>query len=79
MARFTAVLIEHGYKTSQYERDIIERAGGRFIDADTLPVEEALELCRSAEGIPVRRINVNRRNQECIQQRRGVLHSQHLP
>ena len=33
MSRFRAVIIEHGYKTSRYENEIISTAGGEFIDA----------------------------------------------
>lgn len=55
---FRVVLIEHGYATTQYERDIIERAGGEFLDAGKLPLEEALALCETADGIMFRRIDV---------------------
>jgi D-3-phosphoglycerate dehydrogenase / 2-oxoglutarate reductase len=55
---YRVVLIEHGYATTQYERDIIEAAGGEFIDAETLPLEEALKLCEAADGIMFRRIDV---------------------
>ncbi|MFO7958925.1 MAG: C-terminal binding protein [Candidatus Brocadiia bacterium] len=55
MSDFTVVLLEHGYSTDQYEREIIEGAGGEFINAEELPRDRALELCRSADGILVRR------------------------
>ena len=58
MAEFLVVLVEHGYATSRYERDIITGAGGRFIDAQETPLAEALRLCESAEGILVRRLDV---------------------
>jgi D-3-phosphoglycerate dehydrogenase / 2-oxoglutarate reductase len=58
MAAFRAVLIEHGYSTTRYERDIIEAAGGELIDADHLPLSRALELCEEADGIFCRRLLV---------------------
>ena len=36
MAQFTVVLLQHGYATTQYEREIVTQAGGEFIDADLL-------------------------------------------
>ncbi|MFO8007727.1 MAG: C-terminal binding protein [Candidatus Brocadiia bacterium] len=59
MAGFRVVLIEHGYGTSRYEREIIEAAGGEFVDAQDRSLDEALELCRDAEGIMLRRIQVS--------------------
>ena len=58
MSAFRAVLVEHGYATSRYERDVIEAAGGELVDAQDRPVGEALDLCREADGIMVRRIDV---------------------
>jgi D-3-phosphoglycerate dehydrogenase len=58
MADFRVVLVEHGYRTSRYERDIISAAGGEFIDAQDRPLDVALRLCREADGILVRRIDV---------------------
>lgn len=58
MSNFKAVLVEHGYETSAYEKDIITAAGGEFLDADTLPLEEALRECQDAEAVMVRRIEV---------------------
>jgi D-3-phosphoglycerate dehydrogenase / 2-oxoglutarate reductase len=60
MARFRAVLIEHGYSATRCERELIEAAGGEFVDADALPLEEALRLCEGADGILCRRIQVPR-------------------
>jgi D-3-phosphoglycerate dehydrogenase / 2-oxoglutarate reductase len=57
---FRVVLIEHGYASTETERRIIEAAGGEFIDAEQLPPGKALELCRDAEGILFRRIDVTR-------------------
>ena len=58
MPDFLAVLVEHGYGTSRYEREVITSAGGEFIDAQDRPLEAALELCGRADGIMVRRLNV---------------------
>src|SRR5687768_8615656 len=57
---FRVVLIEHGYASTEVERGIIEKAGGEFIDAGKLPLSKALELCRDADGILFRRIDVTR-------------------
>ncbi len=58
MAEFRVVVVEHGYATSRYERDIVTAAGGEFVDAQDLPPADALDLCRDADGILVRRIAV---------------------
>jgi len=58
MAKFKVVLIEHGYATTECERQIVESAGGEFIDAEKFPLEEALRLCEEAEGIFCRRLEV---------------------
>jgi len=58
MPAFRAVLIEHGYSSTELERSIIEAAGGTFIDAESKPLEEALQLCESAEVVLCRRLQV---------------------
>ena len=58
MAEFRVVFIEHGYPTTKYEREIIERAGGEFIDANELSLAEALKVCEGAEGIMLRRMTI---------------------
>src|SRR4051812_13089627 len=58
MAAFRVVFIEHGYPTTNYEREIVERAGGEFIDGNELPRAEALRLCEEAEGIMLRRMTI---------------------
>lgn len=58
MAEFRVVFIEHGYPTTRHERDIIERAGGEFIDGNQLPLAEALRVCEEAEGIMLRRLTI---------------------
>ena len=60
MPSFKVVLIEHGYDTTEYERAIIEAAGGEFIDAEKLPLAEALKLCKNAEGVMCRRLEITR-------------------
>ena len=59
MSRFRVVLIEHGYSTVDYERRIISDAGAEFIDAESLPLAEALRLCEEADGIMCRRLEVS--------------------
>ncbi len=59
MAEFRVVFIEHGYPTTKYEREIIERAGGEFIDANELSLAEALRRCEEAEGIMLRRMTIS--------------------
>lgn len=58
MADFTVVLLSHGYPSVQREREIIEAAGGRFIDADRLPEAEALRWCEAADAILVRWLRI---------------------
>jgi D-3-phosphoglycerate dehydrogenase / 2-oxoglutarate reductase len=60
MAAFTVVLVEHGYSTTRYEREVVEAAGGTFVDADRLPRGDALRLCETADGILCRRLEVPR-------------------
>jgi D-3-phosphoglycerate dehydrogenase / 2-oxoglutarate reductase len=55
---FRVVLIEHGYASIEVERRIVEKAGGEFVDADKLPLSKALELCREADGVLFRRIDM---------------------
>jgi D-3-phosphoglycerate dehydrogenase len=60
MPRFKAVIVEHGYASVQYEREVIEAAGGELVEAGDLAIEKALELCRDAEAIMVRRVQITR-------------------
>lgn len=55
MAKFAAVLIEHGYAAAEIERKIIAAAGGDLIDAEKLSWTEALKLCENADAIMLRR------------------------
>ena len=58
MPGFKVILIEHGYATIECERRIITGAGGEFIDAENLPLADALELCRDADAILFRRLDM---------------------
>jgi len=58
MSRFRVVLIEHGYSTVEHERRIISAAGGEFIDAGSLPLQEALRFCQEADAILCRRLGI---------------------
>jgi len=58
MIQFRVVLIEHGYSSVEHERQIISAAGGEFIDAESLPLPEALRLCQDADGILCRRLEI---------------------
>src|SRR5437868_12951948 len=60
MADFRVVLVEHGYATTEYERQIITAAGGEFIDAESRPENELETLCQSADGILFRRIRITK-------------------
>ena len=37
MSAFTVLLLSHEYGSTEIERQIVEQAGGRLVDADTLP------------------------------------------
>jgi D-3-phosphoglycerate dehydrogenase len=58
MARFKVIFVEHGYKSIEPERSIIERAGGELIDGDQFSLEESLRRAADAEGIMLRRIRI---------------------
>src|SRR5262245_26447730 len=60
MPRFTAIFVEHGYKSIQPERDIIEAAGGELIDGDQLSLGESLHVAANADAIMLRRIKIIR-------------------
>jgi len=57
---FRVVLLEHGYASSDCEREIISAAGGEFVDAEKLPLTTALQLCSEADGILFRRLEMTR-------------------
>src|SRR5687767_11077661 len=52
---FNVLILEHGYASIDYERDIIAAAGGELISADRLPLEKALALAEDTDGILFRR------------------------
>ncbi len=60
MPAFTAIFLEHGYKSIEPERRIIESAGGTLIDGDQYPLDEALRRAADCEGIMLRRIKITR-------------------
>ncbi len=77
MRGFRAVIIEHGYKTSCHEIEIITAAGGELIDMSARPLDEALRIAETCEAVMVRRLIVTaeliRRFRECrILARYGV-------
>lgn len=58
MSQFTVVLLQHGYATTQYEREIVTQAGGKFIDADLLSEAEAQRAAEEADAILVRWVKI---------------------
>jgi D-3-phosphoglycerate dehydrogenase len=58
MAKFKMVVLEHGYSTIQYERDIVTAAGGEFVDAESFGPEKALGFCEDADAVLFRRIEM---------------------
>ncbi|PYI85128.1 MAG: hydroxyacid dehydrogenase, partial [Verrucomicrobia bacterium] len=52
------VFVEHGYATIECERQIVTAAGGEFLDANALPLEEALRRCEDADAILVRWLKI---------------------
>ena len=73
MSRFRVVLIEHGYASTEHEHDIIECAGGEFIDADKLALPDALKFCETAEAVMLRRIQVSAEMMRRFRQCRFIL------
>jgi D-3-phosphoglycerate dehydrogenase / 2-oxoglutarate reductase len=57
---FKAVFVEHDYTSVELDRQIIEAAGGQFVDADRYPLEEAWAMCAAADAVMVRRVRVTR-------------------
>src|SRR5688572_32458223 len=55
---FNVLILEHGYASIDYERDIIAAAGGELISADHLPLEQALALAERADCILFRRLSI---------------------
>jgi D-3-phosphoglycerate dehydrogenase / 2-oxoglutarate reductase len=55
---FKVVVLEHGYASIEFEREIIARAGGELVSADHLPLEKALALAEDADGILFRGLDM---------------------
>ena len=58
MAKFKVVVLEHGYSTIEYEREIVGAAGGELVDAEGLGTEKALAQCEDADAVLFRRIEM---------------------
>jgi D-3-phosphoglycerate dehydrogenase len=58
MAKFKIILLKHSYTSTEVERQIVEGAGGEFIDAENCSEDEALRLCEEADGILVRWLKI---------------------
>jgi len=58
MPRFKVVAIKHRYPSTECERAIVTGAGGDFVDADGMPLDEALSCCEDADAILVRWLQV---------------------
>lgn len=54
MASFKVVLTKHGYPNAEHERQIVESAGGQFVDGDALTDEEMWQQCSEADAVLVR-------------------------
>jgi len=57
-ARFKVVSVQHDYPPAGRENQIVTAAGGLYLDADRLPIEEALRQCEDAEAILVRWLGI---------------------
>jgi D-3-phosphoglycerate dehydrogenase len=60
MPAFKVIFVEHGYKSIEPERRIIESAGGTLIDGDRYSLDESLRIAGDCEGIMLRRIKITR-------------------
>jgi D-3-phosphoglycerate dehydrogenase len=58
MPDFKVIFVEHGYKSIEPERRIIDSAGGTLIDGDEYSLEESLRIAGDCEGIMLRRIKI---------------------
>src|SRR5262245_45852706 len=58
MPKFKVLLLKHGYPSVEIERQIIERAGGELVDAETLREEETIKLAEEVDGLLVRWANI---------------------
>ena len=55
---FRVALLEHGYRTTEYERAVVQAAGGEFLDFEGLPLDEALSRSAEADAVLVRRVSI---------------------
>lgn len=55
---FKVVSIQHDYPPTGREGQIVAAAGGEYVDADRLPIEEGLRECDEADAILVRWLKV---------------------
>ena len=60
MPNFKVIFVEHGYKSIEPERRIIESAGGTLIDGDGYSLPESLSIASDCEAIMLRRIKIHR-------------------
>ena len=58
MPKFKIILLKHSYASIEIERQIVEEAGGEFIDAENCSETEALRVCEEADGILVRWLKI---------------------
>jgi len=58
MPKFKVVLLEHGYRTADPERNYVESHGGDFIYCDHNTDPQALNACLDADGVLVRTIKL---------------------
>jgi D-3-phosphoglycerate dehydrogenase len=58
MPDFKVIFVEHGYKSIEPERRIIQSAGGTLIDGDQYSLDESLRIAADCEGIMLRRIKI---------------------
>lgn len=67
------LILEHGYASIDYERDIIAAAGGELISADHLPLEQALALAERADCILFRRLSITAEMIKRFRRAKGIV------
>jgi D-3-phosphoglycerate dehydrogenase len=58
MSSFKVVFLKHGYPSTAAERQVVEAAGGEFVDLDVVPDDEGARYCREADAILVRWVRI---------------------
>jgi D-3-phosphoglycerate dehydrogenase len=58
MAQFKIISIQHEYPSTEHERRVVTAAGGEYVDADALPLDQAVRHCEDADGIIVRWLKI---------------------